>query len=811
MTKRSRKCLKVVSGTVFSVALTASFSFSQVVINEVHPRPVGGDTDQAFQSMYNATVTSGAEFIELFNTDACNAVDISCWTIGGMDGGTNGGAFSFPSGTVIPPLGFITLGGPVTPGLTFNLNDPANASRLWRSNANRWHLPNGDGWLSLYDASGVSVDAVYWTFASNDPNKLNTDPTFTDGVLQRIAACGGGGLNTASGIPGIAYISMATVTGQSYERTTDGGATWALGTATPNNCNGICLTASNFSLNASVTNPECNQSNGSIILNPSPAGNYTYNWSPNVGAGNQATNLGAGSYSVSISLNGCSVDTTIQLTSVSGISSIVTELVNPSCNQVNGSVTISAVNGGTGPYSYNFDGQGFTQVSEFSGLAANVYSLEVSDANGCLYATIVELIQSDGPQSVEVTVVDENCGAINGSVQIESISGGVAPYQYNFNNLGPSSNTWYTGLPAGNYSLEIIDANGCVYVAPEIVISNTAGPSGIVINSSDPTCGESNGSISLGAVTGGTPTYQYNLNNQGFTSSSVFDNLTGGSYQIVVQDANGCQYTAPIVVLNTSSGISDINVIVENASCDEANGSITVSAIMGGNPPYLYSLNNGVATQTSVFVGLSGGDYTIGVSDAAGCFLNEVVVVSGGSGPVADFTLNPGVVDVTDPEFVAVENASGDVVTYEWVASGSNPSVGNGTTFSGSLAGNEPGIFPVMLIVTNADGCKDTITKLLVLQSNPLFFAPNAFTPDGDEYNNTWNVVFSGLDEHAFHLTIFNRWGEMIFESFDPNAGWDGSYQDKLVKEGIYTWVVEIKDLYTDKHIVYNGHMSVLR
>jgi hypothetical protein len=146
-----------------------------------------------------------------------------------MDGGTNGGAFSFPTGTVIPPLGFITIGGPNTPGITFNLNIAANSARLWRSNAARWHLPNGDGWVALYDASGTAVDAVYWTFSSNDPAKLNTDATFTTGALQRIAVCGGGGLATASTNPGNEYISQSTVTGQSYERSTDGGNTWTLG------------------------------------------------------------------------------------------------------------------------------------------------------------------------------------------------------------------------------------------------------------------------------------------------------------------------------------------------------------------------------------------------------------------------------------------------------------------------------------------------------------------------------------------------------------------------------------------------------
>jgi gliding motility-associated-like protein len=293
------------------------FTFSQVVINEILVNPVGGSTDPAFQSMYNSVATYGSEFIEIYNTSNCNSVDISCWTIGGMDGGSNGGAFSFPAGTIIPPLGFITIGGPNTANITFNLNLAANSGRLWRSNASRWHIPNGDGWVALYNASGVTVDAVYWTFASNDPTKLNNDATFTSGVLQRIATCGGGGLATASSIPGIEYISQATVAGQSYERSTDGGSTWALASATPNSCNGNCASSA-FSLNATVVQPTCGNDNGSISFAPSPSGTYFYSWPfPSSSTVNSVSNLAPGSYNIIVnSTNGCPIDTTILLTDI---------------------------------------------------------------------------------------------------------------------------------------------------------------------------------------------------------------------------------------------------------------------------------------------------------------------------------------------------------------------------------------------------------------------------------------------------------------------------------------------------------------
>jgi hypothetical protein len=216
-----------------------SNTFSQVVINEIMVAPgstygIGLDnTDGCKQAMYSTTAGCGQEWVEIYNS-GCTAVNIGCWSIGGMDGGSNGGVFSFPAGTTIGPHAFITLGGPGAGGVTYNLSSylPASGTgQLWGSGAARWHLPNGDGWLILYDQSSAFVDGVWWTFSTGDPaTKINTDASYV-ATMTRPTPCGGGTFtdaktNQASMERILFDINAASDMGKTFARTADAGSTW---------------------------------------------------------------------------------------------------------------------------------------------------------------------------------------------------------------------------------------------------------------------------------------------------------------------------------------------------------------------------------------------------------------------------------------------------------------------------------------------------------------------------------------------------------------------------------------------------------
>jgi gliding motility-associated-like protein len=85
------------------------------------------------------------------------------------------------------------------------------------------------------------------------------------------------------------------------------------------------------------------------------------------------------------------------------------------------------------------------------------------------------------------------------------------------------------------------------------------------------------------------------------------------------------------------------------------------------------------------------------------------------------------------------------------------------------------------------------------------------FTPDDDEFNQVWTFYISGIDVYDFSLRLFNRWGEVIWESHDPSVSWDGTYHGEIVPDGTYTWFMECADSYNDKRYTFQGHVNIIR
>ena len=155
-----------------------------------------------------------------------------------------------------------------------------------------------------------------------------------------------------------------------------------------------------------------------------------------------------------------------------------------------------------------------------------------------------------GATAIAVSSTNAACGSSNGSVTLGNVTGGVAPYQYSFNGSGFTSTTSYPNLAAGSYTIVVQDANGCTFNAPNALVNNTGGATAVAITTTDATCGQNNGSITVGAVTGGVSPYTYSINNGAFTTKLVYNNLVGGNYIISVKDVNGCIFNAPATTIN---------------------------------------------------------------------------------------------------------------------------------------------------------------------------------------------------------------------------------------------------------------------
>jgi gliding motility-associated-like protein len=177
----------------------------------------------------------------------------------------------------------------------------------------------------------------------------------------------------------------------------------------------------------------------------------------------------------------------------------------------------------------------------------------------------------------------------------------------------------------------------------------------------------------------------------------------------------------------------------------------------------------------------------------------------------ADFTFSPTAIDVTDPR-VDFTNLSTDATGYTWdFGDASSTSSEVNPTHNYPEVGNVS--YTVTLTAHSPGGCDDQISKLITIDDIIIFYVPNVFTPDGDEYNEEFKpIMVSGYDVYDYHLTIFNRWGEVVFESFNANYGWDGTYGSLgLVEDGTYVWQIEFGETMSDKKHKHRGHVTILK
>tara|TARA_B110000037_G_scaffold88063_1_gene104421 strand:- start:54509 stop:57523 length:3015 start_codon:yes stop_codon:yes gene_type:complete len=217
-------------------------------------------------------------------------------------------------------------------------------------------------------------------------------------------------------------------------------------------------------------------------------------------------------------------------------------------------------------------------------------------------------------------------------------------------------------------------------------------------------------------------------------------------------------------------------------------------------------------THTYLFGGLY--DVRATVTDIYGCASSveytEYITVE--DQPIAAFTMSPQSVFISNT-MVEFTNESLYASDFIW-------DFGDGSPFSSEVDPihffpNDIGdvYYPVQLTASNYLGCLDSVTMYMNVKGIIIFYIPNTFTPDGDQFNQTFLPVFeSGFDPYDFHMVVYNRWGEVVFESFDATAGWNGAYgSGGLVDDGVYTWAIDFKELHTDKRHEHRGHVTMLK
>ena len=912
---------------------------SQIVINEIQTQPAGSTTASNPQNLVDCTPTPGAEYVELYNSDPCTPIDISCYILANNIAGTSvaaHGGFRFPAGTIIPPLGFVSVGG-ANSGATFNLNTLCGTANLNINPAGRWYLPNGDGYMMLYDASGNVVDAIYWTLNAGEASKwgtdtdINTNPTR---IPAGTASCPlvsslSGPANLGIGLA--EYIGQAPGSGFSSSRQTDGSATWLRNVAgTINACNGVCNVSSTFSVTSTKTNPTCGSSNGSATVTPNPAGVYTYTWtSPAVSTTNTASGLPAGTYTVTIGQGGCTTTTVITLTNSGSPTITATQTIAASCGTANGSATVTATAGST--FTWNPIGG---NSSTANGLSAGSYTV-IAGISGCTTTSVITIPSLSGPTVTSVQTLTTTCGLATGAATVNTtpasttytwssgvssttntasnlaagnytvtagtagcttstvitIGGGSAPTISSVQtltticglatgaatvNTTPVSTTytWSSGvssttntafnLAAGNYTVTAGSA-GCT-TSTVITIGSGSAPTISSVQTLTTSCGLATGAATVNT----TPTStSYTWSSGVSSTTNTASNLAAGNYTVTAGIA-GCTTSTVITILSSGAPtISSVQTLT--TTCGLATGAATVNTNPASSS---YTWSSGVSSNTNTASNLAAGNYTVTVG-TSGCATSTVIAIISVGQPTisatqttgencnlsdgtASFSFSPSTSSIvwsssiTSTTNIATGLSAGSytvtltngacttstVITINPIIStftispnitiqqGSSTQINSsvGTSYTWTPITNlsctncsNPIVNPnqtTTYCVNSFDGTCTytncvTITVEIPCVVNKNYSAPNAFSPNGDGNNDEFCIKGLSNCISSFEISIYNRWGEMVYSSTEADFCWDGKYKGSTLDPAVFVYY--LKGIYLDNtEILKKGNITLL-
>jgi gliding motility-associated-like protein len=546
------------------------------------------------------------------------------------------------------------------------------------------------------------------------------------------------------------------------------------------------------SLNTNVIDAVCDENNGRLSLNSILGGvapfQYHFNDSvlqPLSQFPLNFNDLDAGVYPFGIrDANGCSVDSSRVIVRYLGPSAMVISSTDATCTLSNSTVNVTSVVGGTQPYTFTLNGQN-ASTNQFSGLAPGQYLLTATDVNGCMIDSLVQTFAIPTVGLNTLITHPITCYGYSDGALLANITSGVAPFNITWNNgqLGISADS----LTVGVYTATVTDSNGCTASSS----FNMPQPPPVQVDVTGPSYVCENASVTLNAsASGGTDHLDiewigFNHLGESMTvlpSSSRF-------YTVRASDIFGCNANdSTSVMLRTNPSGTLAADVAEGCAPVCVNFSVN-SAGTANLTSYAWVFNTGQngnnAVQKVCFNQSGSPEVSVHLVDEFGCSstLHASGLVTVHDLPDARFSINPNHADVINPVYRLI-NQSTYSDTYFWTFGDGHFSAEESPTHQYP----DTGSYEVCLKVSTSFGCEDFACKTLNVDPFPTIYAPNAFTPNADGTNDRFLIKLTYVDK--FLLEIFDRWGELIYTSTDPNDGWDGTYMQNKVQEDVYVWRV---------------------
>lgn len=551
---------------------------------------------------------------------------------------------------------------------------------------------------------------------------------------------------------------------------------------------------------------------------------YSFNWYGHGSNSNTSNNLCAGGYQFRVTdNNGCFIDTGYVVNEPAELvfDSVVYD--NLSCNGNTDGFIRPYVSGGRPPYNYSIDGgQNYTTNPNFNGLDAGTYQVIVYDSGfRCMNATTVTLVE---PSKVNLTVPTNQhkiCVSTCVNLVANGSGGNGAPYTYHWTGLNGNTAT-VPACPQQDtvYAVYVEDRRGCVSNVELIRVDLYDSLRVQTSPDADICPGESTEISAIGSGGMGTGyTYTWSPTptlSSPFTASTMATPFVTQNYVVKLTDNCGSPAVYDTVTV-TVHPIPTPDFMAEGAV--EGCEPFDVTLLNLTNPAQFCSWtigNRATATGFTVNVlDLPAGKYdvTLTVRSPQGC-VNTVTMTDYLTvipKPIAKFSMTPNPTTVFNTIIQFQDESSSDVVLWDWDFSGLGFSDVQNPVYQYP---SDTGIFPIRLKVTSIDGCESSVENLLRIGAEYNMFIPTAFTPNGDGLNDVFSPVGLGVDPSKFSMVVYDRWGNLVFESNSLGEPWDGSIKGKNqpAPNGTYVWKVFANSLAGDlKNYEYTGIINLIR
>jgi len=515
---------------------------------------------------------------------------------------------------------------------------------------------------------------------------------------------------------------------------------------------------------------------------------YTFAWNTNpVQTGPTATNLSSGTHQVVVTDNvGCSKLLNGVITQPAALG-IVESYTNTLCGQSTGAISTNVL-GGVPPYSLVWNTTPVQTSFNLNNLPVGIYELTVTDSNNCVVSKTIP-IQSASPQSASLQNIRPTCDEPSGSATAIA-TGANSPYTFLWNTIPPQTSATATNLDAGTYFVIITGSDNCSQIL-NVKIDTAADVQAAIVSVTNASCGLADGSATVEGNLGPLP-YTYNWLINPSQTTPVATNLGRGIYQVLVQDANGCDDTISVSVgeFTGSANFSWSQTCLGFPTQFVAQSNLDSVIFLWdfGDASSIGSFQDSGQVVEYTFPATD--TFSITLITSGRCIQDTLIQQYAVNGlPEASFTT--GASSLYTETTYNLSYTGSPVEHYSW-------EFGNGQTSalsSPNISFLDSGFHQIVLVVMDSNGCMDTLETELFFDKKPTIYMPNAFVPAANGKNTVFKVYGSDVSEIDFR--IYSRWGDVVYSTQNPldatTIGWDGNYLGSSLPQGVYGYKIWVK------------------